>query len=74
MYACACAHATDGRVGWPGAGVRAQLWRAVRTLAIAFLVISGVNTLIEDRGVPKGTASRTRTGTHTGTHPCNTDK
>lgn len=35
-------------------GVRAQLWRAVRTLAVAFLVISGINTLLEDRGLPKG--------------------
>lgn len=33
---------------------RAQLWRTVRTLAVAFLVLSGVGALVEDRGLTKG--------------------
>lgn len=31
-----------------------QLWRTFRTLAVSFLVISGVGALIEDRGISKG--------------------
>ncbi|BDA41445.1 ATP-dependent zinc metalloprotease FTSH 4, mitochondrial [Coccomyxa sp. Obi] len=33
---------------------RAQLWRTVRTLAVAFLVLSGVGALVEERGLTKG--------------------
>jgi len=35
-------------------GVKAQLWKTVRTLALAFLLIAGLSSMIEDRGVPKG--------------------
>ncbi|XP_020593161.1 LOW QUALITY PROTEIN: ATP-dependent zinc metalloprotease FTSH 5, mitochondrial-like [Phalaenopsis equestris] len=31
-----------------------QLWRTFRTIALTFLVISGVGALIEDRGIGKG--------------------
>ncbi|XP_042509020.1 ATP-dependent zinc metalloprotease FTSH 4, mitochondrial-like isoform X2 [Macadamia integrifolia] len=31
-----------------------QLWRTFRTIALAFLLISGVGALIEDRGISKG--------------------
>ncbi|KAJ0977477.1 hypothetical protein J5N97_012951 [Dioscorea zingiberensis] len=31
-----------------------QLWRTVRTVALGFLLISGVGALIEDRGISKG--------------------
>lgn len=31
-----------------------QLWRTFRTIALTFLVISGVGALIEDRGISKG--------------------
>jgi len=34
-----------------------QLWRTVRTIALAFLLISGVGALIEDRGISKGLLS-----------------
>ncbi|EIE25196.1 ATP-dependent metallopeptidase Hfl [Coccomyxa subellipsoidea C-169] len=33
---------------------RAQLWRTLRTLAVAFLVLSGVGALVEERGLTKG--------------------
>ena len=33
---------------------RAQMWRTVRTLAVAFLLISGVGALVEERGIGKG--------------------
>jgi len=33
---------------------RAQLWRTMRTLAVAFLVLSGVGALVEERGLTKG--------------------
>jgi len=36
------------------AGVRTQIWKTVRTLALAFLLIAGLSSLVEDRGVPKG--------------------
>ena len=31
-----------------------QLWRTFRSIALAFLLISGVGALIEDRGISKG--------------------
>jgi len=34
-----------------------QLWRTVRTIALTFLLISGVGALIEDRGISKGLSS-----------------
>ena len=33
---------------------RAQLWRTVRTLFVAFVVLSGVGALMEERGLTKG--------------------
>ena len=30
------------------------MWRTVRTLAVAFLLISGVGALVEERGLGKG--------------------
>ncbi len=33
---------------------KAQLWRTVRTLALAFLVISGIGALFDERGLGKG--------------------
>ena len=35
-------------------GFKSQIWRTVRALALAFLVISAFSTLIEERGLPKG--------------------
>ena len=37
-----------------GGQFKEQLWRTVRTIALAFLLISGVGALIEDRGISKG--------------------
>ncbi|XP_058068679.1 ATP-dependent zinc metalloprotease FTSH 4, mitochondrial-like isoform X2 [Magnolia sinica] len=37
-----------------GAHFKEQLWRTFRTIALAFLLISGVGALIEDRGISKG--------------------
>ena len=34
--------------------MRAQLWRTVRTLAVTFLIISGLGALMEDRGLSRG--------------------
>ena len=31
-----------------------QLWRTFRSIALGFLLISGVGALIEDRGISKG--------------------
>ena len=31
---------------------RAQFWRTVRSLGLAFIVISGIGALMEDKGVP----------------------
>lgn len=31
-----------------------QLWRTFRSIALTFLLISGVGALIEDRGISKG--------------------
>lgn len=39
-----------------GGHFKEQLWRTVRTIALAFLLISGVGALIEDRGISKGLA------------------
>ncbi|KAK9846627.1 hypothetical protein WJX81_007919 [Elliptochloris bilobata] len=33
---------------------RAQLWRTLRTLAVVFLLMSGLGALFEDRGLPRG--------------------
>ncbi|XP_074333313.1 ATP-dependent zinc metalloprotease FTSH 4, mitochondrial-like isoform X2 [Apium graveolens] len=54
----------DGVLGTPSAPIhmvaneggsfKQQLWRTVRTLGLAFLLISGVGALIEDRGITKG--------------------
>lgn len=41
-------------VATEGAHFKEQLWRTVRALGMAFLVISGVGALIEDRGITKG--------------------
>lgn len=38
-----------------GGHFKEQLWRTFRTLGMAFLLISGVGALIEDRGISKGT-------------------
>lgn len=37
-----------------GAHFKEQLWRTFRALGLAFLLISGVGALIEDRGISKG--------------------
>ncbi|KAF8406877.1 hypothetical protein HHK36_005998 [Tetracentron sinense] len=37
-----------------GGHFKEQLWRTFRSIALAFLVISGVGALIEDRGISKG--------------------
>lgn len=37
-----------------GSHFKEQLWRTFRSLALTFLVISGVGALIEDRGITKG--------------------
>lgn len=37
-----------------GGHFKEQLWRTFRTLGMAFLLISGVGALIEDRGIGKG--------------------
>lgn len=37
-----------------GGHFKEQLWRTFRTLGLAFLLISGVGALIEDRGISKG--------------------
>ncbi|KAF5931887.1 hypothetical protein HYC85_028058 [Camellia sinensis] len=54
----------DGVLGTPSAPIhmvaseggyfKEQLWRTVRVLGMAFLLISGVGALIEDRGISKG--------------------
>lgn len=31
-----------------------QLWSTIRTIAVGFLLISGIGALIEDRGIGKG--------------------
>ncbi|RHN41130.1 putative ATPase, AAA-type, core, P-loop containing nucleoside triphosphate hydrolase [Medicago truncatula] len=31
-----------------------QLWQTIRTLAVGFILISGVGALIEDKGISKG--------------------
>lgn len=33
-----------------------QLWRIFRSLALGFLLISGIGALIEDKGISKGRA------------------
>lgn len=38
-----------------GGHFKEQLWRTVRSLGMAFLLISGFGALIEDRGIGKGT-------------------
>eukprot|EP00249_Psilotum_nudum_P024446 c29184_g1_i1 orf=464-2650(+) len=35
-------------------GFKQQVWRTVRSLALVFLMISGIGALIEDRGIGKG--------------------
>ncbi|KAK1282424.1 hypothetical protein QJS10_CPB22g00769 [Acorus calamus] len=37
-----------------GGHFKEQLWRTFRTLALGFLLISGIGALIEDRGISKG--------------------
>ncbi|GMJ15756.1 FTSH protease 4 [Hibiscus trionum] len=37
-----------------GGNFKEQLWRTVRSIALGFLLISGVGALIEDRGISKG--------------------
>ena len=53
----------DGPLGSAGAplhmvtsegGIKIQAWRTLRTLALGFLLLSGVGALIEDRGISKG--------------------
>ncbi|KAK1375788.1 FtsH-like protease [Heracleum sosnowskyi] len=41
-------------VATEGGSFKQQLWRTVRTLGLAFIIISGVGALIEDRGITKG--------------------
>lgn len=38
-----------------GGHFKEQLWRTIRSIALGFLLISGVGALIEDRGISKGT-------------------
>ncbi|GAA0183200.1 metalloprotease [Lithospermum erythrorhizon] len=57
-------HTKDGILGTASAPIhmvtaegghfKEQLWRTVRALGMAFLLISGVGALIEDRGISKG--------------------
>uniref|UniRef100_A0ACD5TCW5 Uncharacterized protein n=1 Tax=Avena sativa TaxID=4498 RepID=A0ACD5TCW5_AVESA len=54
----------DGALGTAGAPIhmvasetgqfKEQLWRTFRSIALTFLVISGIGALIEDRGITKG--------------------
>ncbi|CAM6129616.1 unnamed protein product [Calypogeia fissa] len=53
----------EGILGTPSApihmvtaegGLKVQAWRTLRTLALGFLLLSGVGALIEDRGIGKG--------------------
>ncbi|KAK9699753.1 hypothetical protein RND81_08G194000 [Saponaria officinalis] len=37
-----------------GGNFKEQLWRTFRSIALAFIVISGVGALIEDKGISKG--------------------
>ena len=37
-----------------GGNFKDQLWRTFRSIALGFLLISGVGALIEDRGISKG--------------------
>jgi ATP-dependent metalloprotease len=37
-----------------GGSFKEQIWRTIRSVAITFLVISGVGALIEDKGISKG--------------------
>lgn len=37
-----------------GGQFKEQLWRTIRTIALAFLLISGIGALIEDKGISKG--------------------
>ncbi|XP_004497735.1 ATP-dependent zinc metalloprotease FTSH 4, mitochondrial-like [Cicer arietinum] len=37
-----------------GGSFKEQVWRTIRSVAVAFLVISGVGALIEDKGISKG--------------------
>ena len=39
-----------------GGNFKDQLWRTLRTLALAFLLIYRAGALIEDRGISKGTS------------------
>ncbi|KAF2304336.1 hypothetical protein GH714_030176 [Hevea brasiliensis] len=41
-------------VATEGGHFKEQLWRTIRTIALAFLLISGAGALIEDRGISKG--------------------
>ncbi len=34
--------------------VKAQIWRTVRTLAVMFVIISGLGALMEERGLSRG--------------------
>jgi hypothetical protein len=56
----------EGVLGTPSApihmvtaegGLKVQAWRTLRTLALGFLLLSGVGALIEDRGIGKGELS-----------------
>lgn len=38
-----------------GGHLKEQIWRTVRALGLAFLLMSGLGALIEDRGIGKGT-------------------
>lgn len=48
------ANAPIHMVAAEGGHFKEQLWRTFRTIALAFLLISGVGALIEDRGISKG--------------------
>lgn len=58
MRACNLSKGTASLTCWVAMqaepSFRAQLWRTVRTLAVAFLVLSGVGALVEERGLTKG--------------------
>lgn len=51
------ANAPIHMVAAEGGHFKEQLWRTFRSLGMAFLLISGVGALIEDRGISKGTCA-----------------
>ncbi|KAB2619571.1 ATP-dependent zinc metalloprotease FTSH 4 [Pyrus ussuriensis x Pyrus communis] len=48
------ANAPIHMVATEGGQFKEQLWRTIRSIALAFLLISGIGALIEDKGISKG--------------------